>query len=137
MKKHEILLLSLTVLFLGFAAGFLIGYGMPGSISPLPAQSESTPAAVLSATPKASPSAVPTQTPATSFRLNINTATKDELTALPGIGDKLAAEIIAFRTQNGLFGATIDIMQVSGIGEKKYAAIQDLICVAENGKLVL
>lgn len=134
MKKHEILALALTVLFLGFASGFLIGYGIPGGIAPLPAQGMATPGISLSATAPASPSAAPSATPAASFRLNINTATAEELTALPGIGDKLAAQIIAHRTQNGPFAAPADIMHVSGIGEKKYAAIQDLICVAEDGR---
>lgn len=134
MKKHEILALALTVLFLGFAAGFLVGYGIPGGIAPLPAQGEPAPAASPTAALTASPSAVPSAAPEVSFRLNINTATVEELTALPGIGEKLAAQVIAYRNQNGNFSAPADIMKVSGIGEKKYTAIQDLICVAEDGR---
>lgn len=134
MKKHEILALALTVLFLGFAAGFLIGYGIPGGIAPLPAQSVPSPMPDPTAGVSASPAAAPSATPSASFRLNINTATAEELTSLPGIGDKLAAQIIEYRTRNGSFNDPTDIMKVSGIGEKKYAAIQDLICVAEDGR---
>lgn len=63
-------------------------------------------------------------------KININTATKGELTDLPGIGDAIATRIIDYRTQNGNFANTEDIMNVSGIGEKRYEAIRDLIKVS-------
>ncbi|MBR6556152.1 MAG: helix-hairpin-helix domain-containing protein [Clostridia bacterium] len=134
MKKQEIFALALTVLFLGFAAGFLIGYGIPGGIALLPEQNVPSPTPSPTVEVSANLSAAPASTPAVSYRLNINTATAEELTSLPGIGDKLAAQIVAYRTQNGAFNDPADIMKVSGIGEKKYAAIQDLICVAEDGR---
>lgn len=62
-------------------------------------------------------------------RVNINTATLEELTTLPGIGDTRARAIIDYREQNGAFGNIEDIMQVTGIKEKSFSKIKDSICV--------
>ena len=52
-----------------------------------------------------------------SLLTNINSASKIELMELPGIGEKLANRIIAYREENGPFKAIGDIMNVSGISE--------------------
>ena len=65
----------------------------------------------------------------TSAKININTANANMLQTLPGIGPVLSERIIEHRNQNGLFGMIDDIMDVSGIAEKKYEGIKDLICV--------
>lgn len=62
-----------------------------------------------------------------SGKVSINRATAQELTALPGIGDATAQKIVADREANGPFSACEDLMRVSGIGEKKYASLADLI----------
>jgi competence protein ComEA len=59
----------------------------------------------------------------------INRATAAELETLPGVGPVLAARIVAHREQNGPFTEVEDLLQVSGIGESKLAAIRDLIVV--------
>lgn len=48
--------------------------------------------------------------------VNINTATKEELTSLKGIGDKRAQEIIDYRKKNGDFKSVDDLEKVPGIG---------------------
>ena len=48
--------------------------------------------------------------------VNINTATKEELTSLKGVGDKRAKEIIDYRTKNGPFKTVDDLEKVPGIG---------------------
>ena len=60
-------------------------------------------------------------------KININLATQSELTDLPGIGNVLASRIVDYRRQHGDFQKIEDIRNVSGIGEKRYEAIQDKI----------
>ena len=61
-------------------------------------------------------------------KVNINTATKDELTNLNGIGEATANKIINYRNKNK-FQEIEDIMNVPGIGEAKFNNIKDYICV--------
>lgn len=61
--------------------------------------------------------------------ININTASAEELMSLDGIGEKLSQRIIDYRTENGGFNTIQDIMKVSGIGNKKFAAVKDKITV--------
>lgn len=61
--------------------------------------------------------------------VNINTATKNQLKSLEGIGDSTAQKIIDYRTQNGQFNKIEDIKKVSGIGESKYQQIKDNISI--------
>lgn len=64
-------------------------------------------------------------------RININTASTDELKRLPGIGDVLAGEIVAYREENGPFTALEELLKVKGIGEARLAAIIDHITVGD------
>lgn len=66
---------------------------------------------------------------ATSGKVNINTATAQELKTLDGVGDATAQKIIDYRTANGPFQRIEDIKNVSGIAEKRFEAIADRICV--------
>lgn len=50
--------------------------------------------------------------------VNINTATAEELETLPGIGEKIAARIIAYREENGAFQDVGQLREVKGIGDK-------------------
>ncbi len=61
--------------------------------------------------------------------INLNTASKGELLALPGIGEIKAQAIIDYREKYGSFYSTEEIMNVNGIGEKTYAQLKDLICI--------
>lgn len=60
-------------------------------------------------------------------KININTASIEDLDTLPGIGEKTAQKIIDYRTTKGRFLKPEDIKNVSGIGDAKYEAIKDLI----------
>ncbi|HOJ37928.1 MAG TPA: helix-hairpin-helix domain-containing protein [Ignavibacteriales bacterium] len=62
-----------------------------------------------------------------SGKININTAGVDELTKLPGIGEKTAQAIIEYRTKNGKFVNISDLMNVKGIGQKKFEKIESFI----------
>ncbi|MDI3311876.1 MAG: ComEA family DNA-binding protein [Thermoanaerobacterium sp.] len=65
----------------------------------------------------------------TNGKININTATKEELDTLPGIGEVTAQRIIDFREQHGNFQKIEDIMNVSRIGPKLFEQIKDKITV--------
>lgn len=60
-------------------------------------------------------------------KVNINTATKEELDTLPGIGESTANKIINYREENGKFKSIEEIKEVSGIGDSKFEQIKDLI----------
>lgn len=64
-----------------------------------------------------------------SGKVNINTADAEQLETLDGVGEATAEKIIASREEDGPFASPEDIMRVSGIGEKKYEAMKDDICV--------
>ena len=63
---------------------------------------------------------------------DLNSATEAELMELPGIGEELARRIVEYRENNGPFSAVEDIMQVSGIGESKFAGLKDRVTVVRE-----
>lgn len=67
--------------------------------------------------------------PASSDKININTATEAQLCNIPGIGATRAAAIAAYRQEQGGFARIEDIMNVNGIKEGTYAKIKDSITV--------
>ena len=60
--------------------------------------------------------------------VNINTATKEELMCLPGIGERKADSIIEYRKSKA-FSSPEDIMNISGIKEAAFNRIKDKICI--------
>ncbi|MBR2840409.1 MAG: helix-hairpin-helix domain-containing protein [Bacilli bacterium] len=61
--------------------------------------------------------------------ININSASKEELMTLEGVGESKADAIIKYREKNGIFKTIEDIKNVSGIGEKAFEKIKDSITV--------
>lgn len=62
-------------------------------------------------------------------RVDVNRAGADELTALPGVGEVLAARIEAYRETHGPFAVLEDLLDVPGIGEGKLAGLRDYAVV--------
>lgn len=64
-----------------------------------------------------------------SGKVNLNSATKSQLEELPGIGPVLAERIIAYRQKKGRFTSVRQLLEVEGIGPKKYESLKDLVSV--------
>ena len=83
--------------------------GQPNALPPA-----STPGATTSSAPTAPPEAP----------VNLNTATLDQLDALPGVGPVLAQRILDYRTQNGPFTTIDQLQEVPGVGPKKFDSLK-------------
>lgn len=113
MKKGGIILLSICALSLCFVLGLFTGRNLKDDYANLPDNE------VVIA---------PSQTAQRrDYRLDINSATKTQLMELPGIGELIAERIVSYRTENGPFESTDDLMKVEGIGQKKLQQIEHLI----------
>ena len=62
-------------------------------------------------------------------KVNINTASAEELTQLQGVGPKYATKIIEYREKAGPFASPEDLKNVPGIGEKTFEKNKDMIVV--------
>ena len=60
-------------------------------------------------------------------KLNLNTATQEQLEELPGIGPVLAERIVQFREREGGFQSVRQLLEIEGIGPKKFEGIEDLL----------
>lgn len=76
-----------------------------------------------------SPPAAPARASGRSGAIDINTATAEELEALPGVGPVTAAKIVAEREENGPFASVDDLERVPGIGPKRIEQLRDAACV--------
>jgi competence protein ComEA len=63
--------------------------------------------------------------PVSTEKINLNTATAEQLQSLPGIGPAIAKGIVDYRTKSGKFKTIEEIINVKGIGEKKFQKIKD------------
>ncbi len=118
-KPGHMILIMITGLFIAVMVGILIGRqisndevrlfgnGAANSVHTQPSQTESTQAG----------------------KLNINFATAKELAMLPGIGDTYAKRIVEYREYNGPFLTIEDILNVKGIGQKRFESISKYITV--------
>lgn len=122
----------------GFAAGAdtaVVNLAQPlsdGVQVYVPSEAEDVPVPrTIVSNPTTSPAIVSASDSPAVGLININTATIEELDALPGIGPSTAQKIIEHRESAGPFAAIENIMDVAGIGEAKFAKIKDQITVGE------
>ena len=120
LSKAEGAILLIGVAFLAFVTGWALrGTGQSGPILVETQRSLGDVTLTLDA---------PTPTPEQK-KVDVNTATLEELMALPGIGEKRAADIIAERERGGPYRFPEDLTRVSGIGEETVAKLADYITV--------
>lgn len=118
MKKASTILLMITAIFLAFLVGLFLGRNMDSSeIRVSRSTSEET---VTSTIPSDTESTLPE-------KININTASADDFSTLPGIGTVLAQRICDYRAKHGPFKTLHQLTDVEGIGQSKLAAILDYI----------
>ncbi len=75
------------------------------------------------------PAPQPEPSPPPSGKININTASFEELQHITGVGEVIAQRIIDYRIQNGPFLVIDDLKNVSGIGDKTFEKMKDEIAV--------
>ncbi len=66
--------------------------------------------------------------------VDINRATAEELTTVPGIGEATAARIVAFREEHGPFKRTEDLLKIRGIGEKSFQKLRPYLVIGKKQK---
>lgn len=126
-RKIALVLLMLTLTFLGFCVGLFVGKQRePASVT---IYTGKTPTAATSETAEPSASESVRSDSYVNGRLDINRASVEELTTLPGIGPSLAQHIVDYREQNGSFSSVEELCNVNGIGEKRLNAILEYITV--------
>ncbi|HLG20604.1 MAG TPA: helix-hairpin-helix domain-containing protein [Bdellovibrionota bacterium] len=82
--------------------------------------------------PLSAPSLSPERRLLSGDRIDVNSASYRELIALPGVGPKLATEILAYRRLHGPFRTVRQLDHVPGIGPKKLADLEPLVVVATS-----
>lgn len=127
MKKQKLsVLVLITAIFAAFTLGLFLGRNHNRSSITV-----FLPAAMQTVPPQTTVPAEETrqETQAVSFPIDINTATQEELMALPGIGEVLAGRILAYREANGNYRTVEGLMAVEGVGEKRMEEILEFITI--------
>ena len=146
-RKAEIVCICLVALLASFTLGFFAGSGrltragqtpeivvhqlqpVEAAVSQMAeAARQQAEAALGEMKPESSAAPEP---PSEASPLNLNRATQAELELLPGIGPTLAQRILDYRAAYGPFLTTEQLMEVNGIGEKRYEALKSLVTVEE------
>ena len=60
-------------------------------------------------------------------KINLNTATKDDLVSLPGIGESIAEQILIYRDEHGEFSSVEQLRKIKGIGAKKFEKLRPYV----------
>jgi competence protein ComEA len=77
------------------------------------------------------PSSLPKAASENSGRIDLNTATLEQLDTLPGIGESKAKAILVYRKEKGSFKKVEDLLEVKGIGDKVLAKIKPMVYAAQ------
>ena len=130
LRPDRLLLPALAALAALLALAFFAGRQSLSGLGGLRAETE-RPAAQEQPASRAAEQSAPEDGAPEGEKLDLNRATREDLIALPGIGETLADRILEYRRLYGPFTAVEQLLDVEGIGEAKLLAIRDNICVEE------
>lgn len=123
----EIGCVVLLAVLAAFTLGFFLGSGSNrAEVTVETAEVQPVRAEAMEGAPQEAESAADPQ-----GRVNLNTATQEDLEKLPGIGQVLAQRILEYRAVCGPFVTAEQLMEVEGIGEKRFEALKEWITVEE------
>ena len=116
MKKANWLLIGLTCIFLCLMLGIFIGRNLTDNYISINASDSTAPE-------------YPTGNEPSDGKIDLNSATLEQLQLLPGIGETIAKRILAYRDQIGSFTSISDLLDVNGIGSAKYKELEPYVKV--------
>ena len=126
--------LAVVLLLIALAVGTLLPrLGPAGPAFPTPRRIEVSPSDGLRPSPGGVPAAIAGRSkPGLPAALDLNASDLQALQNLPGVGPVLADRIMAYRRNHGPFRTPEDLLQVPGIGPKRWERIRDLVRVGEG-----
>ena len=120
MKKQQWILLGVTAVFLCLIIGIFVGRNLTGAYIPVNK--------VISTDTTDTNNTTQPQ----DGRIDLNTATLQQLQLIPGVGEVIAQRILDYRTEQGGFHAVEELLHVSGIGEKKFEQMKQYVKIANS-----
>lgn len=120
LKKQQWILIGITGIFLCLLVGIFVGRNLTGAYVPIDNAINTT-------------GQNTTDEPQdNNGKIDLNTATLQQLQLLPGVGETIAQRILDYRSEHNSFNSVEDLMNVSGIGEKKFEQIKPYVKVGGN-----
>ncbi len=120
MKKQQWILLGITAVFLCLIIGIFVGRNLTGAYIPVNK--------VISTDTTDTNNTTQPQ----DGKIDLNTANLQQLQLIPGVGEVIAQRILDYRTDQGGFQAVEELLNVSGIGEKKFEQIKQYVKIADS-----